>query len=520
LAYGLVIFLVKVCHELGHAFTAKRFGCRVPAMGIAFLVMWPVAYTDTNETWRLTNRYERLQVACAGIFTELTIAAWASAAWALLPEGGVRSAAFVLATTSWVATLAINASPFMRFDGYFIVCDSLDFPNLHGRSFALARWKLREWLFGLNEAAPEFFSTEKTALLIVFALLTWLYRLVLFLGIAALVYFYFFKLLGVALFLVEIVWFVAWPIRSELLVWKERWSAIKQQKRSVKTLKISLVLLTVLLLPWPGRVGVSAILRPADTWPVFAPSGSQLNALPYKEGDLVESGAVVVSLNVPDLEMRRVTSEAKLEQQRWQAASSGLDTEMQRRLLVNEESFQAAKIELNGLLSEQALYQPKAPFSGYLRDLDPDLKEGQWLSKREKIGLLVKKDTDWIAETWLDEDSVQRIQVGDSASFVTEGVGSHRVALRVSSIDKDATRVLPRNELAAQWGGHLMTREKNGQMLPERAVYRVVFSAHEIPPMLVLQSWRGHVVVNASCESPAWRYLRQTLVVMVRELGF
>lgn len=66
-AYSFALIGVKFLHELGHAFAAKRLGCRVPTMGIAFLVMWPVAYTDTNETWRLTNRLERLRVAAAGI---------------------------------------------------------------------------------------------------------------------------------------------------------------------------------------------------------------------------------------------------------------------------------------------------------------------------------------------------------------------------------------------------------------------------------------------------------------------
>jgi putative peptide zinc metalloprotease protein len=71
LSYGLALAVVKVLHELGHAFTAKRHGCRIPRMGVAFLVMWPMAYTDTNEAWRLHSRRERLEVACAGIVTEL-----------------------------------------------------------------------------------------------------------------------------------------------------------------------------------------------------------------------------------------------------------------------------------------------------------------------------------------------------------------------------------------------------------------------------------------------------------------
>lgn len=230
-AYGVALILVKLLHELGHAFTAKRFGCRVPTMGVAFLVLWPMAYTDTNETWRLTRRWQRLRVAAAGIVTELGIAAWATLAWGLLPDGELRSAAFVLATTSWIATLAINASPFMRFDGYFILSDWLDLPNLHERSFALARWRLREWLFALGEPRPEHFPPARHTALIVFAWVTWLYRLVVFLGIAVLVYHFTVKAVGILLFAVEICWFILMPIRNEFREWKARWPTIRSRRR-------------------------------------------------------------------------------------------------------------------------------------------------------------------------------------------------------------------------------------------------------------------------------------------------
>ena len=101
-------------------------------------MLWPVAYTDTNEVWKLTRRDQRLKVAAAGIATELTIAVWAMLAWVWLPDG-LRAMAFLLATTTWVSTVLINASPFMRFDGYFLLSDFLQMPNLHARAFALAR---------------------------------------------------------------------------------------------------------------------------------------------------------------------------------------------------------------------------------------------------------------------------------------------------------------------------------------------------------------------------------------------
>ncbi|HEX7639591.1 MAG TPA: site-2 protease family protein, partial [Burkholderiaceae bacterium] len=218
--YGLTLAAVKLLHELGHAFTAKRLGCKVPSMGVAFLVMCPVAYTDTNEVWRLTRRRDRLAVGAAGVLTELAVAAWATLAWALLPDGDARSMAFLLATTTWIASIGVNASPFMRFDGYFLLSDWLGVPNLHARAFALARWQLREWLFALGEPAPEGLPRRRRIGLVLFAYATWLYRATVFLGIAALVYAFFIKAVGLLMFAVEMGWFLMMPLARELQAWR------------------------------------------------------------------------------------------------------------------------------------------------------------------------------------------------------------------------------------------------------------------------------------------------------------
>ena len=520
LAYGVALFVVKLLHELGHAFTAKHYGCRVPAMGVAFLVMWPVAYTDTNETWRLTNRFERLRVASAGIATELVIAVWATLAWAILPEGSAQSAAFVLATTSWVATLAINASPFMRFDGYFILMDALDMPNLHGRSFALARWKLREWLFGLDEPEPEHFEPRTRLALLAFAWCTWLYRLVLFLGIALLVYHFFFKALGVLLFAVEILWFIWFPIRSELQAWRERWPLIRQRSRTRRSAWLFVLLMALFILPWPGRISASAVLRPQETWPVFAPSGARVDALPHAHGARVQAGQALLQLYVPDLASRERMLQARLEQQRWQAATAGFDEDMRKRWQATEQVAQTTAAELQGLQAEQHLYVPSAPYDGRFLLADPDLRTGQWVGKKEQLALLLREGSSWRVETWLDEDDIARVHVGQKAFFTLDSASTGGLWLRVSAIDRDAARVLPRRELAATLGGHILTREKNGQHVPERAVYRVALDVQDMSPELQHMSWRGKLTVHADWSSPAARYMRQLVAVLVRELGF
>ncbi|SFQ32863.1 putative peptide zinc metalloprotease protein [Geopseudomonas sagittaria] len=518
-AYGVALVLVKLLHELGHAFTAKRFGCRVPTMGVAFLVLWPMAYTDTNETWRLTSRWQRLQVAAAGILTELVIAAWATFAWALLPDGELRSAAFVLATTSWVATLAINASPFMRFDGYFIIADWLDMPNLHERSFALARWKLREWLFALGEERPEHFSRQREIGLIAFAWATWIYRLVVFLGIAVLVYHFFIKIVGIFLFVVEIVWFIAMPIRHELQAWQQRWPLIRRRRRGRLSFLLLLGLIALLLVPWPGRVHSSGVLRPVEIWPLFAPGPAQVERFALGEGQPVTAGAELIRLAAPELQLRREGLLARIEALRWQAASAGFGDDSRARLQSSQEELATATAELASLDEELSRYAPRAPFAGRLRDVDPDLHDGQWLAAKEPIALLVGQQGN-LVETYLDESSVKRIRDGDRALFIADAGDGPLLTLRVINIDTDASRVLNTGMLAAQAGGHILTRPRDDQLVPEHAVYRVTLAVDSPLGSLAGQSWRGHVVVHARWEAPAWHYLRNALAIVVREASF
>ncbi|WP_374343908.1 HlyD family efflux transporter periplasmic adaptor subunit [Azonexus sp.] len=517
-AYGTALFAVKLLHELGHAFTAKRFGCRIPSMGVAFLVLWPMAYTDTNEAWRLTDRWQRLKVASAGIVTELVVAAWATLAWALLPDGALRSAAFVLATTSWVATLAINASPFMRFDGYFILSDWLELPNLHERSFALARWKLREWLFDLREDKPEHFPPGRERLLIAFAWATWLYRLVVFLGIAVLVYHFFIKLLGIFLFLVEIVWFIALPIRHELDAWRQRWPAIRQTRRSRISAGILAAFLALTVLPWPSRISASGLLRPAEQWPVFVLSAGQVLRLPQGEGSRLAAGSEILAVGAPEIEARRAAAAARVERLRWQAASAGFDEDARKRLQSSQEELATAEAELAGLDEELARHAPRAPFAGTLRDLDPDLRVGQWVGKQEKLALLVG-DAGWIVDAYLDEEALKRVAPGDRGIFVADGGVGPVLPVVVGNIDADASRVLVQRQLAAPAGGNVLVRDRKGQRIPEQAVYRISLVVEGPLDELAGHSWRGTVVIRGQWQAPAGRYLRNAFAVLIREAG-
>ena len=518
--YGVALIGVKILHELGHAFTAKRFGCRVPTMGVAFLVMFPMAYTDTNEVWKLGQRQQRFKVAAAGVLTELVVAVWATLAWTLLPEGLPKSIAFMLATTTWIATLAINSSPFMRFDGYFLLSDWLDMPNLHARSFALARWHMREWLFDLGHEPPEYFSRKMSIGLILFAYATWIYRLLLFLGIAALVYHFFIKAVGILLFAVEIGWFVLMPFYKEIKEWPHLFNGQGKPARLWRPTLILLVAALILIAPWPTRLSASGILRPSESFPVYAPAGAQIARLPWANGQSVKQGDVLLEMASPDLQLRWRRAQTKLESVRHQAELTGIDAEQRQNMQVLQQQEITARTELANVQAELAFYAPRAPFNGVVQNIEPGLKAGVWVSNHERLATLVDPD-DWRVETYLDEDDVRRIKVGDGARFYADGDSELNLPLQVAAIEQDSTRQLVSGVLSSAAGGSVLTREKHGKLIPERAVYRVsLHSAQRPPASAQQQSWRGHVVINGAWQSPVQGFVRSALVLVWRETGF
>ncbi|WP_235986722.1 HlyD family efflux transporter periplasmic adaptor subunit [Pseudomonas triticifolii] len=518
--YGVALIGVKILHELGHAFTAKRFGCRVPTMGVAFLVMFPMAYTDTNEVWKLSQRQQRFKVAAAGVLTELVVAVWATLAWTLLPEGLPKSIAFMLATTTWIATLAINSSPFMRFDGYFLLSDWLDMPNLHARSFALARWHMREWLFGLGLEPPEYFSRRMSVGLILFAYATWIYRLLLFLGIAALVYHFFIKAVGILLFVVEMGWFVLMPLYKEIKEWPHLLNRQGKPARLWRPTLILLVAALILIAPWPTRLSASGILRPSESFPVYAPAGAQIARLPWANGESVKQGDVLLEMASPELQLRWRRAQVKLDSVRHQAELTGIDVQQRQNMQVLQQQEISARTELANVQAELAFYAPRAPFNGVVQNIEPGLKAGVWVSNHERLATLVDPG-DWRVETYLDEDDVRRIKVSDTARFYADGDSRLNLPLQVTAIERDATRQLVNGVLSSAAGGSVLTREKHGKLIPERAVYRVTLHSAQPPPQQARdQSWRGHVVISGTWQSPIQGFARSALVLVWRETGF
>ncbi|WP_233970691.1 HlyD family efflux transporter periplasmic adaptor subunit [Pectobacterium versatile] len=517
---GLTLCFTKILHEFGHAYTCKRFGARVATMGVAFLVMMPVLYTDTSGSWKLTRRRQRMAIGAAGMMTELVLAAWATLAWSFLPDGMLCSAAFMLATTTWIMTLAINLSPLMRFDGYFLLSDGLQMPNLQNRGFAIGRWQMREWLFGLGDAPPEHFPRWLQRTLVGYAFAVWIYRFFLFTGIAILVYHMTFKLLGMLLFAIEIGYFVVMPVVNEVREWSQRRKDYRMNRNMTTTLTVSAVVLLLLMIPWQRGVYAPALLRAEQQSSLYMPVPAMIQRIDVQVGQPVHAGQTLFTLSSDALAHERQQLERQIATLSWQSTFQVFNKEAAGDHQRVKQEHEAALQKLQVLQRQSEQLTVRAPIDGVVADMATPLETGEWLGQGEWLAV-VTKPTGGLVEAFVSEKDWQRLRTGAKGTFYLQDVSRSSLPLTVVEIASTATRDLnAAPELASIYGGDIATlSDAQRKLHPEQAVYRVLLSLpddYRAQPQVL----RGTVVMDGEAQSLLIRGWKVVSAVLIRELSF
>ncbi|MBN3056837.1 HlyD family efflux transporter periplasmic adaptor subunit [Pectobacterium brasiliense] len=517
---GLTLCFTKILHEFGHAYTCKRFGARVATMGVAFLVMMPVLYTDTSGSWKLTRRRQRMAIGAAGMMTELVLAAWATLAWSFLPDGMLRSAVFMLATTTWIMTLAINLSPLMRFDGYFLLSDGLQMPNLQNRGFAIGRWQMREWLFGLGDAPPEHFPRWLQRTLVGYAFAVWIYRFFLFTGIAILVYHMTFKLLGMLLFAIEIGYFVVMPVVNEVREWSKRRKDYRMNRNMTTTLVVSAVVLLLLMIPWQRGVYAPALLRAEQQSSLYMPVPAMIQRIDVKVGEPVQAGQTLFTLSSDALAHEQKQLERQIATLNWQSTFQVFNKEAAGDHQRVKQEHEAALQKLQVLQRQSEQLTVRAPIDGVVADMTTPLETGEWLGQGEWLAV-VTKPTGGLVEAFVSEKDWQRLHTGAKGTFYLQDVSRSSLPLTIVEIASTATRDLnAAPELASIYGGDIATlSDAQRKLHPEQAVYRVLLSLpddYRAQPQVL----RGTVVMDGEAQSLLIRGWKVVSAVLIRELSF
>ncbi|MDP7398427.1 MAG: peptidase M50, partial [Lentisphaeria bacterium] len=177
---GLVI--LKAFHEFGHAYVCRHYGGEVHVMGIMLLVFTPIPYMDATSSWAFRKRRHRILVGAAGMIVEIFVAGLATIVWAKTDGGTIHNLAYNMMITASVSTIVFNINPLLRFDGYYILSDLVDIPNLHSQAAKQTLYLVERFAFGCRKAIPSTQVLGETLFLYVYWVASRIYRVIVFGG--------------------------------------------------------------------------------------------------------------------------------------------------------------------------------------------------------------------------------------------------------------------------------------------------------------------------------------------------
>jgi putative peptide zinc metalloprotease protein len=304
---ALLFPLIKALHELGHACATRAWGGEVHEMGVMLLVLLPIPYVDASAASTFREARRRMVVGAAGMMVELFLAALAMGAWTLMEPGLLRAVMFNVMLIAGVSTVVFNGNPLLRFDGYYILGDALQMPNLGQRASRELLGLLQRRVLGLSgpaAAAP----TAERAWLAGFGVASFLYRMVVMLGIALFVgtqYFFF----GVLLAL--------WAIATALLLPLAKGAAFVArlggaQPRARAALAGMSLLALLVAVPLPQWTRTEGVVRVAEAGQVRAGADGFVTRVLVVPGQRVSTGDPIVELQDPLLRLRLAVDEARV----------------------------------------------------------------------------------------------------------------------------------------------------------------------------------------------------------------
>jgi putative peptide zinc metalloprotease protein len=386
--------IAKVVHEFGHAATCKYFGGEVHTIGVMLLIFAPVPFVDATATWGFRNRRHRILVGFAGVMFELSVAAVAALVWAHSAPGPINALAYNIIFASSVSTALFNLNPLMRFDGYHVLVDFINVPNLYQRSRDQLRYLAERFLLALPNAQPAARSRKEVMLLPLYGLASIVYWLILMSTLVFVVAQQYLDL-GVAL-----AWFMGFtavvvPLFKLLrfLATSPRLGLHRQRAMAISGGLVLTTLIFLAAVPMPERVRVPGMIVAANYRQLYSEAAGGVAQLVSEPGTRVKAGQVLLRMENPQLEAELQATQMQLAQvvaQELRAMSMSLAD--LRPLQQQRQALEETRAEL---MRQQQALRVIAPIDGIWSAADADVAKGRWVARGGPLGAVVDASGDW-----------------------------------------------------------------------------------------------------------------------------
>jgi putative peptide zinc metalloprotease protein len=384
--------LLKLCHEFGHACATKAWGGEVHEMGIMFLVLMPIPYVDATAATAFRETRRRVLVGAAGMVVEVFIASLALTLWLEVQPGVFRAVLYNVMLIAGVSTLFFNANPLLRYDGYYILSDLIQIPNLRSRAQQYLAYLVETRLFGLKLPESEATRGERRWF-VFFAIASFLYRTFVMLAIALFIATQY-MIVGVLLALWALFASFVIPIAKGIgyLLTHARLRRTRMRALGVSAAIVASLVLLLFVVPVPLWSRAEGVIWVPDDAIVRAGADGFVKTVAVDPGAIVQRGRPLVVAENVELEPKIRVLEAQL-----QLLEARARAELQTnrvRWAVTREEMRATREELADARERERELTIRSPVSGsfVLNGAAGDMPD-RFLHKGQEIGYVVPAAT-------------------------------------------------------------------------------------------------------------------------------
>lgn len=452
--------LLKLIHELGHGIVAKRFKVPVPEWGVRLLAfISPLTYVDASASWRLNTRWPRICVAAAGMYIELFIAAVSVFVWIGTEPGFLNTLAYNAIFAASVVTVLFNANPLMRFDGYYILSDVIQIPNLAMKGQRFNTWFGKRYLLGMKEEVLPQTILERRWAIGTYGVLAAIWKVIIWVGIMSMAS-SLFKGAGIVIVFITLVGSLFATLKKFRTFLKSSRGVLKPRSAFLRIgIATAVIVLPFLVIPVSPSPKIAAVIHHPDKVVMRVECPGFVSEILCQNGDRVEEGQVLVRLEnrMKAAELKQLEQDirrSEIKSRSW--LESGHIASYQSEL----ENVKSLSKRLETMREHLGTLEFKAKRAGIVHATRIDQLPGRYLQPGETVVTIVPdEEPDVLLSVAEDDIDALRRRKSDGLKLVLRGHPG-TIEASLTRVEERASTAVPHLALGATSGGPLVLRQQ------------------------------------------------------------
>lgn len=535
---GTTMAIVKILHEFGHGLSCKRYGGECHEMGFMFLVFTPCLYCNVSDSWMLPNKWHRVFIGAAGMYVELILASIATFLWWFSEPGMFNFLCLSVMFICSVSTVVFNGNPLLRFDGYYILMDILEIPNLRQKATEILKRWFQQYCLGLQLQENPFLPQKKQFWFALYTVASIIYRWVVVFSIMMFLMKvlepYGLQALGRLVAVVGLSGMIIQPVWQIIKFFRTPGRASKMKRKNVlSSLAVaSAVVAAIVFIPLPYHVDCAVEIQPQNSKQVFAMVPGKLVEWKKRPGDRVRANETIAELESIDLKIQKLQADSEFaialtsynilaEQANYdEEARSQLDTKreiaLSKKEMVDKLKDQIDQLKVRAISDGVLLPAPNKPLPKQAANEEQlptwsgnpfDRRNEEAYFSRADLMCLIGEPDQMEAVLVVDQHDIDLVAEGDEADIKIDSARLDTFSGIIESISEMDMKQSPES-LSQQVGGRLNTEMgEDGRLHPISTSYqaKVPLTNVEVP---LRSGYRGQAKIYVGWKSMGWRIYR------------